>query len=164
LVPKGILKFNNIYLILKVQKSNWKIGKIGGIRRSAFSKSKLELVELILWTLIQINPLLTLKEILKTLKLGGISTNRTWLIRKFSSWCWSFKKPNYKQINKYTSTNIEYYGRFIVWISDIPWIHLKFLDESSFASHGNTMKISFNIIFQIFKEQKFLDQLENKQL
>ena len=163
MVPKGISKFKNIYLILKVQKSNWKTGKIDGIKRSAFSKSKLELVELILWTLIQINSLLTLKKILKTLKLGGISTNKTWLIRKFSSW-WSFKKPNYKQINKYTSTNIEYYGRFIVWISDIPWIHLKFLDESSFASCDNTMKISFNIIFQIFKEQKFLDQLENKQL
>ena len=87
--------------------------------------------------MIQINPLLSIKEILKILEICGISTNQTWLCNKFSSWCWSFKKPSFKQINKYNPKNIDYYGRYMAWISKLPWIKLKFLDESSFVSKGN---------------------------
>ena len=91
-------------------------------------------VQNLLWQIVQCNPLFRLNEILQTLEFCGIETNKTWLSRQFKAWHWTFKKPSYKQKFKYTKDNILHYTRYMHWASGIPWIHLKFVDESSFSS------------------------------
>jgi len=61
--------------------------------------------------------------------------NREYVRRIFKSWRWSFKKPQFIQLQKYTAHNILYYGDFITWIYDKPWHRLKFLDESHFEAN-----------------------------
>ncbi len=129
---------------MKLENPDWKTNPVGGVHRQAFSGPQLELIELVLWNIIQVNPLLSLKEILKTLNVCGFSTNRTWLSNKFAAWRWSFRKPSFKQTHKYRPQNIEYYARYMAWVSTIPWVKLKFLDESSFSSRGEIFIVFAN--------------------
>jgi len=46
------------------------------------------------------------------------------------------KKPSVKQLGKYTTENLEYYGNYLLGVRLIMWEHLKFIDESSFESRS----------------------------
>ena len=72
---QGVAKTQKLLGATKGQVRYWKINTVGGICRQAFSGSLLKLIECILWNMIQINPLLSIKEILKILEICGISTN-----------------------------------------------------------------------------------------
>jgi hypothetical protein len=51
----------------------------------------------------------------------------------FKHWRWSWKIPVYKQIQKYTEENIEYYQEYLLNVFSIPMSRLKFMDEVSFS-------------------------------
>ncbi len=68
----------------------------------------------------------------------GVSVSRSWLSRMLSRWRWSFKNLNHKHVHKFTAHNIAYYGQYLTHIRNIPMTHIKFLDEASFSSRGNT--------------------------
>ena len=52
----------------------------------------------------------------------------------FKSWGWSWKKPCYRQLLKYTSANIDYYSDFLLWLWSVDPRRCKFADESHFVS------------------------------
>jgi len=66
----------------------------------------------------------------------GLDVPLDWIWRCFKRWGWSFKKPFYKQINKFTAANCMYTGHYLLTIAAINPIHLKYLDESHFDSKG----------------------------
>ena len=85
-----------------------------------FRGFSLFIIKRTLWILLKNNPLLQLGELVTIMKQLGISINRMWISRQLKKWCWTFKKPNYKQIWKYTNKNINYYLRYMVWIANKP--------------------------------------------
>ena len=73
--------------------------------------------------------------------------------RIFKKWRWSFKKPSYEQLNKYTQENILYYATYQHCIKEIPWYRLKFADESHFNSKG-ICSICFKLINARFEKRQ----------
>jgi len=64
----------------------------------------------------------------------GLKISQTTIRRIFTSWRWSWKTPQYKQLHKYTAQNIDYYFRFGIWIRTLDASKCKFIDESHFVS------------------------------
>jgi len=56
------------------------------------------------------------------------------LSRIFLSWRWSWKRPDYRQLKKYTNVNISYYFTYVMSILSLPRDKLKYADESHFVS------------------------------
>lgn len=56
----------------------------------------------------------------------------TFIRNIFKSWNWSWKKPDFKQPQKYTTENINYYFTYLDAIQTIPIEKLHFLDECHF--------------------------------
>src|SRR5690349_20134467 len=65
---------------------------------------------------------------------ASFNVSMMWISRTFKAWRWSFKKPDYKQLQKYSWKNIEYYGIYLAAVQEIPWAKLKFADEGHFKS------------------------------
>ncbi len=66
----------------------------------------------------------------------GLDVDRSFISRIFQNWLWSWKKPTHLQVQKFTLENIAYYFVWILTIFDMPWLHLKFLDESHFSTRS----------------------------
>jgi hypothetical protein len=96
----------------------------------------LELLKFQLYLLMLKDPSRTLASYVFNLKKSGFDVNPAFISRIFTSWRWSFKKPERRHILKYTSQNIKNYVNFSVWISNIAWQQLKFVDEVSFVSRN----------------------------
>jgi len=88
-----------------------------------------------LWWRCQYNPTTRLPEYRKEVweKLR-IDVSVPTLSRIFLSWRWSWKRPDYRQLNKYTTENISYYFTYVMNIISLPCDKLKFADESHFVS------------------------------
>jgi hypothetical protein len=72
----------------------------------------------------------------KILRDAGHNVSAGWLSGLIKSWGYSFKKVEYRQMNKFTDENMRYYATFIESMQHIPYKRLKFLDESHFKSKG----------------------------
>jgi len=108
----------------------------GGFRHCKFSSDELQLIKSSLWLSMKQNPSQALNHYVDNLKNLGYFVNTMFISRIFKSWRWSFKKPNRSHLLKYTSQNIKNYVNFSVWILNIPWLKLKFVDEVSFVSRS----------------------------
>jgi len=64
----------------------------------------------------------------------GYDCEREFIRRIFKAWRWSWKKPAYKQIQKYTPENIERYNAYGAWILEQDLKKIKFMDEVHFVS------------------------------
>jgi len=106
----------------------------GGLRRMAFTPSEYEEINNILWNLCQRKPTARLGEYHRELSEHNFEVSLMFISRVFKQWQWSFKKPSFEQLNKYTQENILYYATYQHCIKEIPWMHLKFADESHFNS------------------------------
>ena len=103
-------------------------------------------IRYILWLSVLCDPTQHISDYLIILKNQGIECS-SWVVRKvFQEWRWSWKKPCYKQLNKFTSSNIEYYRTFQLWISFQDKRKLKFMDEVHFMSASNFFLIILFII------------------
>ena len=67
---------------------------------------------------------------------GGYFCSKEYIRKIFHSWRWSWKKPSYEQLDKYTPENIQYYFGFLEWVSQQEPGRLKFLDEVHFKNKG----------------------------
>ncbi len=63
-------------------------------------------------------------------------------------WKWSWKKPAYKQLLKYTPENLRRYQDYVNWIAEQDLTKLKFMDEVHFVAEG--MLLCLNV--DIFKD------------
>jgi len=52
-----------------------------------------------------------------------------------------WKTPEIKQVNKYTPKNMDYYSKFLFWISNVEPERVVFLDESHFSPKGPYMPL-----------------------
>ena len=120
----------------KVQNPAFHSSSHGGIRRQKWdSETKLDL-EMLVWSNISENPFLGLKELQQKIhNAKGITVSKTWLRKLLKKWKWSMKKPEWKQIQKYSEENITYYIQFVKWIQSLPtWTNVKTFDEAHFRS------------------------------
>jgi len=70
----------------------------------------------------------------KALHKGGFDCHREFVRQIFKSWKWSWKKPSYKQLQKYTPENIRRYYAYADWIVEQDLSKLKFMDEVHFVT------------------------------
>jgi len=110
------------------------LGSWGGRRWAKFSDDEDALAEFLLWVLIKSNPMRCRPELVNLLAAEGVIVSESWITRKLQKWKWSFKVASYRQIQKFTMENITYYGVYLTNICRIPFLKLKFLDESRFVS------------------------------
>ena len=132
-VPKSTVS----YWKKKVLHSHFHPQKWGGWRWSKYSIVDNVFIRLLLWTLIQEDPFLTLQEYASALTSFNFNVSRNYVRRIFHSWNWSWKVPIYKQIAKYSLENILYYGNYLSWILNLPtWLNIKYLDKVHFKQKG----------------------------
>lgn len=53
--------------------------------------------------------------------------------RLLKSWNWTWKVPTYVQLNKYTESNLTYYGYYMLFLKRVDISKLKFVDECHFV-------------------------------
>jgi len=106
----------------------------GGKRTKKFTETREATLKLLLWSQCKLNPLSTIPNLVNIASKCGFKISKMYVSRLFKSWRWSFKKPERKQILKYTKANLLYYGSYITSVNDINWNKLKFLDEAHFVS------------------------------
>ena len=64
--------------------------------------------------------------------------SRSWVSRMYKRWRWSFKNVSHKHLRKYLWPNLLRYSRYLVQIRGIQQARIKFMDEASFSSRGNS--------------------------
>ncbi len=69
---------------------------------------------------------------------------------------WSWKKPTDLQVLKFSLDNLVYYFVWLYTIYEIPWLHLKFLDES----HFNTRSLRRNKVVGPIGQRTGLVQID----
>ncbi|KAM9980148.1 hypothetical protein ACTFIZ_006396 [Dictyostelium cf. discoideum] len=129
-------KFNPLYWRKKLQNPNYRSGGHGGKRYSKYSEEVYNNIEDLLFEIIIDDPILRVGEIKQKLKNHNVHLSNTSIKRIFKKWKWSFKKPDMKQINKYTQANIDYYKFFLEFINRVDWKDVIFCDEVSYQSRS----------------------------
>src|SRR5437763_1323366 len=95
-------------------------------RHQKFSAIAVLQMKTIIWLMVHADPTQKIESYLQTLNESEFSCSREFVRRIFAGWRLSWKKPSYRQLQKYTPHNINYYWNFLFWISTIPWQKLKF--------------------------------------
>jgi hypothetical protein len=70
------------------------------------------------------------------LQQNGYDCHREFVRMIFKSWRWSWKRPSYKQLQKYTTRNLQLYDAYEAWIKQQDLSKIKFVDEVHFVSKG----------------------------
>lgn len=108
-------------------------GTWGGARHMTFNDNEQRIAETLLWGELQFNPQRKVEEFPAALmELYGLHVSKSWVQRCLARWRWTAKKPSLFAINKYTQSNMIYYGIYVTSVIDIAHRHLKFLDETHF--------------------------------
>ena len=108
-------------------------------RKIKFTSLEKVKIKTIIWLLVKYDSTQKLSTYKNVLFLFGYECSKEYVRKIFKAWRWSWKRPLYHQIQKYSIKNLDYYGNFLTWISTISnWNSLKFMDEVHFVS-----KVSF---------------------
>ena len=119
------------------------------------------IIHRLLFTWAKEDPLQKIIEYVEKLEVAGFSCSREFVRQVFVSWRWSWKRPSYKQIEKYTSRNIIYYIQFLSWINQQDPIKLKYMDEVHFVSKGKNIHLSTDFLKMLIEEEDLV-QLESQ--
>jgi transposase len=71
--------------------------------------------------------------------------SKGWLHRLFKNFGWSCRTQTVVNWNKYTAENIAYYDTYMRLVQYIPWLHLKFLDETHFDPVDCTRRRTYGL-------------------
>jgi transposase len=104
--------------------------KHGGRRYTKFSAAERANLEMFLWQSCKLSPCAFVSVHCKRLRSVGFEVNAQYVKRIFAKWQWNYKKPEVKQIHKYSSANMLKYSLYLSEIYFIPYDKLKFLDET----------------------------------
>jgi len=107
---------------------------VSQLRYEKFSSFLVDLIKSYLWILCKENPTQKLRSYVMKLAQIGIKCSIEYVRQIFKSWGWSWKKPSYKQIQKYTQKNLARYQAYTQWIAAQDLSKLKFMDEVHFVS------------------------------
>jgi len=98
---------------------------------NSFDKKK---IESILWIACKQDPTQHLIDYVIRVEEYGYQCSKEYIRKIFKAWRWSFKKPCYKQLAKYSDQNVKNYFSFLIWLKDKDYSKLKFMDEVHFVS------------------------------
>jgi hypothetical protein len=104
------------------------------VRNVKFTIAQHKKIRAYLWVLCKEDPTRHLNDYVHELAEIGFSVSTEFVRQIFIGWKWSFKKPSYKQMLKYTKDNMKRYKDYIEWIALQDLKKLKFLDEVHFVS------------------------------
>jgi transposase len=85
-------------------------GEIGGARHETFKPEVQAVVHALLWAEVRANPVRSVLQFARVLQQNGWNVSVQWVRRTFREWRFTSKKPNFRSVNKYSATNIQYYG------------------------------------------------------
>lgn len=109
-------------------------------RNYKFSEVDHQCIRALLWLAVNEDPTRKLNEFVRELHEAGYNCSRETVRCIFHEWRWSWKRPSFKQLNKYTEANIERYQNYIDWILEQNLLHVKFVDEVHFVNKGMYLK------------------------
>ncbi len=109
------------------------------LRWEKFSLLEKQQIEALLWLNVKGDPKRDIREHQSFLSTVGFDCSREYIRKIFVRWRWSWKVPEYQQIDKYTLTNQRYYVNYLSWLYSFRgnWRNIKFTDEVSFENRGN---------------------------
>jgi hypothetical protein len=121
-------------------------GKVVFARFHIFRTFKFAAIDILrmkalLWISVKQNPTQKLADYVKELSKQGFNVSREFVRRIFVSWRWSWKKPSFKQLAKYSRKNVEYYHSFLSWIVLQDLHKIKFMDEVHFVAKGTSITL-----------------------
>jgi len=102
----------------------------GGARNYRFTLRVEALIRVLIKNLIEKNVIISLDYIKN--KILKICLNKWWISVLLKSWGLTFKKPEVRNINKFSSENIHYWMFFTTWVLNKNVLKLKYLDEVHF--------------------------------
>lgn len=112
-------------------------GRWGGRRWAKFTWGEQAILETIVYLHIQRHPTTTLEKIRTELSQFRFEVSRSYLSNLLNHhWGFSWKKPIFQQLQKFSQENIMHYVAFLVFFLTTPWERIKFMDESSFKDNG----------------------------
>jgi hypothetical protein len=114
---------------------------------SCSRESKTKVVKLMTFRCVALRQFYSFYDFWRVLIDAGFRVSTGWLSNLIKLWGYSFKKVEYRQLNKFTPENMAYYTSFIALMQQIPFSRLKFLDESHFKSKGSEKKFTTLIRF-----------------
>ena len=115
------------------------------LRYQKFTDEEVRFIKGFLKATIKWNPTQHIQEMVSDLGKLGYKVSASYVARIFQKWRWSWKKPEYKQLNKCTHKNIQYYISYLRWLhSKSTWDNIKFLDEVHFVPKGNSLLLNSN--------------------
>lgn len=124
------------------------------VRHWSFDENDKRLIQLILWTYAQEDPTRNLNEFVEILCQHNFHCSKYIVRMIFKQWWWSWRKPSFKQTNKYTAENIQYYGDYMDWARRQDRRRLKFMDEVHFVTNGKLSLVWSLIIFVDFLRRR----------
>lgn len=81
-------------------------GSKGGAR---YGPDVTDVIRFLLWQEVKADPLRTIKQFTEVMNAAGWLVSHDWINRTFKSWGISRQRPSYKNLNKFTTSNILYY-------------------------------------------------------
>jgi len=94
----------------KERDPSWHGRRWGGSRgRARYSEEVEEVMRFALWQEVSADPLRTSAQFATVLATNGFHVSQQWVDRCFKRWGVSHQKPSYRNLNKFTISNILYY-------------------------------------------------------
>lgn len=91
----------------------------GAMGAARYAPEVEDVIRFLLWQEVKADPLRTIKQFTQTLNRAGWTVTHDWVNRTFKRWGISRQRPNYKNLNKFTSSNILYYRSSLVLYSHL---------------------------------------------
>jgi len=105
----------------------------GGQRTTKWTPESRALYEALLWIDIEEHPAYSSVKRAKNLAVIGLTVTPDYINKTLQIWDLHRKKPQVTHYNKYSPENIFYYSEYCLWVQQIPYEKLKFLDEAHFV-------------------------------
>jgi len=131
--------------------------KHGGLRNFKFSSLEHQKIRSIIWLLCNIDPTQKIQNYVTKLQELGYDCGREFVRKIFCEWKWSWKKPEYIQLQKYTEENVKRYKDYAEWIVNQDLSKVKYMDEVHFVSKN----VSKNKVLSPIGQKKILMRQEH---
>jgi len=118
----------------KAQNPHYRSNSHGGARNVLFKPHERLVAEQILILSATSDPTRKISDYVNLLKDCGFPVGREWVRLIFKKFGYSWKLPRYKQIQKFTAENMEYYLAFLFWITKQDVSKFKYMDEVHFGA------------------------------
>lgn len=86
-------------------------------RNAKFTLFEHQKIRALLWLLVKNNPTQKIAEYVQEIRMRGYDCKREFIRCIFRSWKWSWKRPSFQQLNKYTNSNLARWRAYADWVA-----------------------------------------------